>query len=190
MANNPHDPAELLAQLLALDMDTLDAAGVRSALGRNRLVESAVSTLDAALRARARARALKPPPAPSQTGPTSPQPRPTPGGLAPETLDGISGLSGPEGRRRDARSQLLERFPELGEAMGRGLRSGPCPERRLHVRHLGVAPGNVWVPEGRRPIQHEDLADEHLWRPGEVNSFCNNLTEHAVGVFQKGYLLI
>ena len=66
MANNPHDPAALLAELLALDIDNLDVAGVRSALGRNRLVESAVSSLDAALRARARA--LTPPPARSPTG--------------------------------------------------------------------------------------------------------------------------
>ena len=50
------DPVTLLTDLLALDIDTLDVAEVRSAMGRHRLVESAVSALDASLRAQARAR--------------------------------------------------------------------------------------------------------------------------------------
>jgi hypothetical protein len=166
----PHpDPAALLAALLELDIDSLDVAGVRAAMGRNRLVESAVSSLDASLRARARQ--LTSAPNPSPTGP-GPRPCPTPaGGIGPETLDGISGLAGPEGRRRDARSHLLARFPEFGDALRRGL----CSNDHLDVLASMIARA---TPDVDRALDnHRDEMLGHLCAltPSQLRRWCDRL---------------
>ncbi len=163
------DPVTLLTDLLALDIDTLDVAEVRSAMGRHRLVESAVSALDASLRARARA--LTPPPNPSPTGPTAtPSPAPT-GGIAPETLDGIAGIAGPEGRRRDARSRLLQRFPEFGEALTRGL----CSNDHLDVLAAMIARATPDVDRCLEAHRSEILGNLCTHTPTQLRRWCDRL---------------
>jgi hypothetical protein len=164
------DPAQLFAELLDLDVSALDVAGVRAAMGRHRLVESAVHRLDAALRARARD--LTPAPNPSPTRPTpSPSPvRPT-GGIAPETLDGIAGIASPEGRRRNTRSLLIEQYPEFGDALTRGL---------VSTDHLDVIAGAInrasdeiaaQIPSHRAKI----LSNAMALTPSQLRRWCDRL---------------
>jgi hypothetical protein len=164
------DPAQLLAELLDLNVDDLDAAGVRAAMGRHRLVESAVHRLDAALRARARE--LTPAPNPSPIGPTpSPSPvRPT-GGIAPETLDGIAGIASPEGRRRDSRSLLIERFPELGDALTRGL----CSTDHLDVIAGAISRASVEIVARLGAHRSEILSNAMALTPSQLRRWCDRL---------------
>lgn len=164
------DPAQLLAELLDLDLSSLDVAGVRSAVGRHRLVESAVHRLDAALRARARE--LTPAPNPSPTGPTpSPSPaRPT-CGIAPETLDGIAGIASPEGRRRDSRSLLIERFPELGDALTRGL----CSTDHLDVIAGAISRASAEIVARLDAHRSEILSNAMALTPSQLRRWCDRL---------------
>lgn len=110
-----------IVDLLALDVSALDQSGVRSAIAAVARWSGRLSSLESRLRDRQ-----------SEIAATH-QPRPVPGQPDPAPssgtgqLDGVLNISAAEGRRRDARSEVLRRIPSLRALLEDG---------RVSVEHL------------------------------------------------------
>lgn len=111
-----------IEELLSLDVDVLDAAGIRSAITAVARWSGRLSSLESRLRDRQMemTESSRPRPVPGQ-----PQPCPTPTGSG--QLDGVLNISAAEGRRRDARGDVLRRIPALRAYLEEG---------RISVEHL------------------------------------------------------
>ena len=111
-----------IEELLSLDVDVLDAAGIRSAITAVARWSGRLSSLESRLRDRQMqmTESSRPRPAPGR-----PQPNPTPTGSG--QLDGVLNISAAEGRRRDARGDVLRRIPTLRTYLEEG---------RISVEHL------------------------------------------------------
>ncbi|MDA3015464.1 MAG: DUF222 domain-containing protein [Actinomycetota bacterium] len=111
-----------LDDLLSIDVDGLDQSGVRAAITAVARWSGRLSSLESRLRDR-QCRIVESIPARPVPGQPTPPPAPTGTGQ----LDGVLNISAAEGRRRDARSEVLRRIPILRELLEDG---------RVSVEHL------------------------------------------------------
>ncbi|MGA1346028.1 MAG: HNH endonuclease [Ilumatobacteraceae bacterium] len=112
-----------LDDLLALDVDALDTAGLRTVIAQVARWSGRLASFESRLRERQRTLLAGAGPA-TPPGSDGERPAPTP---PPGMLDGLLGVSPAEGRRRDARADVLARIPALRELLEAG---------RISVEHV------------------------------------------------------
>ena len=149
-------PGHELDRLLALDVDLLDAADIRSVIGDVARVSGKLASFESRLRDRQQALLAAPRPEPTMPLEEGERPEPAPPPPSPGMLDGLLGISPAEGRRRDARADALGRIPELRRFLEAG---------RISVEHVDQ------VANCGRNV-HPDLATA-FWACGaEIAALC------------------
>jgi hypothetical protein len=143
-----------LDALFALDVDLLDAADLRSVIGQVARWSGRLASFESRLRDRQQALLVAPRPAPAGPTDDGARPAPTP---PPGMLDGLLGISPAEGRRRDARADVLARIPQLRDLLESG---------RISVEHVDQ------VANCSRTV-HADLVAA-FWACGpEIAALCS-----------------
>ena len=149
-------PGHELDRLLALDVDLLDAADIRSVIGDVARVSGKLASFESRLRDRQQALLAAPRQEPTMPLEEGERPEPAPPPPSPGMLDGLLGISPAEGRRRDARADALGRIPELRRFLEAG---------RISVEHVDQ------VANCGRNV-HPDLATA-FWACGaEIAALC------------------
>jgi len=143
-----------LDELLALDVDALDTPGLRRVIEHVARWSGRLASFESRLRERQQTLLTGARPTPPTPGAEGERPAPSP---PPGMLDGLLGVSPAEGRRRDARADLLGRIPALRGLLEAG---------RISVEHLDQ------VANCGRTV-HPDLAAAFWNCAPEIVALCS-----------------